>query len=263
MKKTKEIRQKTEAYILDCIDPDGYGVVCRTDKEKLNFLYSTFKKEYGDQLRYYGNNEQTAFVNWLQGLPSCFNIDFTNYRILELLREWGVIPEGMETRKEEKYLSYWWNKIYMVFHAMLRRANTPQKEKKERLTKDEFQVQGYYGKAWEIVTTEEIRTEAKQRLAEYRENEPGTNFRIKTVRSYKNLRDELKRKLHLTDDHFGSHESDLYVRALPKVREYLKENYSFWSNVTMFKSNIDGETWLDIPFALLDEKIKAKGYGSN
>lgn len=49
-----------------------------------------------------------------------------------------------------------------------------------RKTVDEYEVQGNYGygHGYECVTTEETRQEARQRLKEYRENEPGTPFRI-------------------------------------------------------------------------------------
>ena len=60
---------------------------------------------------------------------------------------------------------------------------------------------------------------------------------------------ELRTNLGLTDSDFAYHESDLYVRATPEVRAYLKENYQFWSIVTTFKCQIDGLMWFDIPFA--------------
>ena len=45
-----------------------------------------------------------------------------------------------------------------------------------------------------------------------------------------------------------SHESDLYVKDTPEVRELLNE-YQYQSNVTEFTNEIDGAHWLDIPFA--------------
>lgn len=47
-----------------------------------------------------------------------------------------------------------------------------------RKTTDEYQIQGYYSYGWEEVTAEETRSEGKERLKEYRENEPGTPFRM-------------------------------------------------------------------------------------
>lgn len=52
----------------------------------------------------------------------------------------------------------------------------------QRKTRDEYEVQGDYGHGWEAVTTEDDRSEARARLREYRDNEPGIPFRIKTLR---------------------------------------------------------------------------------
>ena len=53
-----------------------------------------------------------------------------------------------------------------------------------RTTRDEFEVRGNYGfgHGFEMVTTEDTRKEAKERLREYRDNEPGIPFKIVRVR---------------------------------------------------------------------------------
>lgn len=54
----------------------------------------------------------------------------------------------------------------------------------KRKTKDYWEVQGNYGPAhgWEMVTCEDSYSEARQRLREYRENEPQYSFRLRTKR---------------------------------------------------------------------------------
>ena len=49
-----------------------------------------------------------------------------------------------------------------------------------RVTRDEYDIEGNYGygHGYEVVTCEETWAEARERLAEYRENEPGVPFRI-------------------------------------------------------------------------------------
>jgi hypothetical protein len=44
------------------------------------------------------------------------------------------------------------------------------------------------------------------------------------------------------------HESDLYVKKTPESEKIVK-GYKFRSNVKVFKNNIDGTMWYDIPFA--------------
>ena len=70
------------------------------------------------------------------------------------------------------------------------------------------------------------------------------------------LHDRLKEAIpELTEEDFGYYATDLYVVAYPKVKEWLKDNYAFWSNVTMFRSqagsdwNGAGRLCFDIPFA--------------
>ncbi len=53
-----------------------------------------------------------------------------------------------------------------------------------RKTRDEFEVRGDsgHGHGYEMVTTEDTIKEARQRLREYRENEPGVPFKIVKMR---------------------------------------------------------------------------------
>lgn len=136
MKQTKEQNQKIRIYILDAIDLSGYNEYKDSqlsEKERVKAVWAIFKKEYcyPENLRYYGN-EQKTFENWLMGLPSCFNIDFENYHILRLGREWGLLPSQtsqsvesdeklfkMIERKEDQFLANWWARIYMNFRAIL------------------------------------------------------------------------------------------------------------------------------------------------
>lgn len=51
-----------------------------------------------------------------------------------------------------------------------------------RKTMDEIQVQGFYADYWEEVYTGTTKRDALDRLKEYRANEAGIPFRVKTVR---------------------------------------------------------------------------------
>ncbi len=100
-------------YILKCIESEGYEVKTETNTEKLAFLYKTFVSEYWyiENQRYYHNNIIVAFASWLQGLPSSFNIDYENYRIIEIAKEWGSLAPDADDKKEDKILDNWWNFI--------------------------------------------------------------------------------------------------------------------------------------------------------
>lgn len=99
-------------YLLDCIDPEGYEIVCNLDKEKLQFLYNTFIKEYWHEYnKKYYKNIISAFSSYLQGLPSCYHVDFENYVILQIAKKWGSIPENATEKQEDKILENWFNFI--------------------------------------------------------------------------------------------------------------------------------------------------------
>lgn len=109
MAKTAELNKKVFPYILDAIDTDDYIFKGESDKERLGFLYDIFVSEYGHMISRVGT--QKAFSEWIQGLPSCFNIDFNNYDILKLAKKWGSLPANPTEKQEDKILANWWNFI--------------------------------------------------------------------------------------------------------------------------------------------------------
>jgi len=100
------------AYILDAISSEGYDKQLNTNAEKLQFLADCYKSEYSfpDNLRRYGSH-QICFQNWIMGLPSCFNIDFENYRIIEIAKEWNDLNEQSTERQTDKIIANWFNYI--------------------------------------------------------------------------------------------------------------------------------------------------------
>ena len=48
-----------------------------------------------------------------------------------------------------------------------------------------------------------------------------------------------------------SHESDLYFLKTKKSMEILKKYFVHAKSAAMFKSDIDGKQWVDVPFAYL------------
>jgi hypothetical protein len=74
-------------------------------------------------------------------------------------------------------------------YLLTRRRPTPNRRRRmrtngKRKTKDVYEVQGDYGygHGFEMVTSEDTRPGARDRLREYRANEPGIPFKIKKVR---------------------------------------------------------------------------------
>lgn len=104
----KRLDTQVKKYIIEAIDSTNYDLKqpLISDEYKLRFLHKTFYKEYGWAIDNLG--PQYAFREWLQGLPSCFNIDFENYRIIELAYAWGSI-KGI--KKAERLKAIGWKII--------------------------------------------------------------------------------------------------------------------------------------------------------
>lgn len=139
----KTINDLAFNYILSAIDCSGYTVmgtdpagnltelpvICETDAQKVNFVMETFESEY-----IHPNNRTGNMVNlfreYLMGLPSCINIDFENYKILEIAKQWGNLPANATERQEDKIIGNWFNDIANKFFQLHRRLNNAAKKGK-------------------------------------------------------------------------------------------------------------------------------------
>jgi hypothetical protein len=107
------------AYILDCIDSEPYDVKTTTEQEKLQFLYDTFQHEMKWNIDRIG--QYKAFSEWCQGLPTVFNIEFENYKILELAKTWGTLPKNATEKQEDGILENYWNLITVTTFQLFRK----------------------------------------------------------------------------------------------------------------------------------------------
>jgi len=112
MKKRTDFNAVVFPYLINAIDGSGYDKQLSTDKEKLQFVADCFNSEYGhkENIKYYGSYSK-CFENWIMGLPSCFNIDYANHKIIEIAKEWGSLPETPTEKQEDKIISNWFNFI--------------------------------------------------------------------------------------------------------------------------------------------------------
>lgn len=122
--KVKNIDSLVFPYIMAAIDFSGHDLIKqpKTDAEKLQFVADCFHDEYCNayNLKTYGSY-QNVFANWLMGLPSVINIDFENYRIIEIAKEWGSIPQDANDKQEDKILDNWFNFIACKVFKLMRK----------------------------------------------------------------------------------------------------------------------------------------------
>lgn len=91
---------------------EGWDIEATTDRERLQFMFNCFKSEsyFPENITRYGS-AQNVMKEWFMGLPSAINVDFENYRIIEIAKEWGSIPEDATDLQVYKILENWFNFI--------------------------------------------------------------------------------------------------------------------------------------------------------
>lgn len=97
-------KEALDIYILNAIDADNYDVVLKSDKDKLQFLFDTFKSEYHKEKNVKG------FEDWIRGLPSSFNIDYDFEKIINLSYMFDLMKADAD-EEDEDYIQNNWFKI--------------------------------------------------------------------------------------------------------------------------------------------------------
>jgi len=119
----KQYKDIINGYIVSCISSED--VELTTDLEKVNHCYNRFVDEkWHWEKKQRGANLQKSFADWLQGLAIA--IDFENYRIIELAKEWGALPIDATEKQEDKLLENWFNFFaakFLQLHAKLNKSN--------------------------------------------------------------------------------------------------------------------------------------------
>jgi hypothetical protein len=122
--KTTNAKHPVFEYILNAIDKNAqqdYNLPYEptTIHEKLQFVLDTFRKEYDHEIKRRG--EYSAFTEWLMGLPTAINIDYTYFDILRLAVEWGSISEDATEKQQENMTNNWFNFIMVKFFQLCRK----------------------------------------------------------------------------------------------------------------------------------------------
>ena len=107
MSKLSELDKTVKQYIINAIDPDYCEARSVDPLDLIIGLKAAFHAECQWNIDRVG--EQEALTDWLRGLPSAINIEFTNYEILKLAHKWGSIPENATEKQEDKILDNYWN----------------------------------------------------------------------------------------------------------------------------------------------------------
>ena len=97
------------AYVLDAINVTDYdgNELHATDEERVKYFFEMFESEFNK----YNKSRarlQDKIADYIQGLPSCIDIAFENYKIAEIGKSWGYCKTS---RKESEFINNWFSVI--------------------------------------------------------------------------------------------------------------------------------------------------------
>jgi hypothetical protein len=117
MRLKKEHYQMYMDFFVSKIDGEDYGRELITEEEKVKFVYDCFVNEKVRQDRR-NMPLYNLFSEWLSGLPSCVNLPFMNYDIIEL----AVWINGEMTEKEkDRILDNYWYFMTDIFNRLCKK----------------------------------------------------------------------------------------------------------------------------------------------
>ena len=105
-------------YVLNSL---SFDIESGSEQDQIKELKNRFESEYwyDSNKKRYQNDKVQGLKNWLQGLPSGVNIDFTYYDIAQRLKDLGIITEATRESTVEKYVSEWWDLVAPFYAGLI------------------------------------------------------------------------------------------------------------------------------------------------
>lgn len=105
-------------YVLNSL---SFDIESGSEQDQIKELKNRFESEYwyNSNKKRYQNDKVQGLKNWLQGLPSGVNIDFTYYDIEQRLKDLGIITETTRESTVEKYVSEWWDLVAPFYAGLI------------------------------------------------------------------------------------------------------------------------------------------------
>ena len=105
---SNEFKRIMNQYLLEALNNNDNPL--NNFKDVANYSFNRFNSEYCHNYEIKRTpNVQNRLADYLRGIP--FNVDFENYRIIELAKEWGQLPQNATEKQENKIINNWFNFI--------------------------------------------------------------------------------------------------------------------------------------------------------
>lgn len=118
----KQLTASQKAMIRDYVlNSLSFDIESGSEQDQIKELKNRFESEYwyDSNKKRYQNDKVQGLKNWLQGLPTGVNIDFTYYDIEQRLKDLGIIPETTRESTIEKYVSEWWDLVAPFYAGLI------------------------------------------------------------------------------------------------------------------------------------------------
>jgi len=114
---TTEQINEYKKVILDGIEENDEGQILTSDKDKIQYVFNCFNQEYYKWHNH--KNIQAVFTEYLQGLPSCIHIPFTNYDILQLAERINKVEYKTE-KQQWKIIENYFRFMSNIFFKLVK-----------------------------------------------------------------------------------------------------------------------------------------------
>ena len=114
MSKSSVLDQQVKQYILDCINLSDYDIEAPvTPQQAAKIVYDLFAEHcfYENNKKRFNGNEVAMIADYMQGLPSFFDVDYTWYEVDLLAVKWGSMPENFTEKQAQKIHDNWFQFI--------------------------------------------------------------------------------------------------------------------------------------------------------
>jgi hypothetical protein len=103
---SKEYKQAIKQYLMDCLE---------SSESSIEYFFQCFESEYNlEHNKRRLPNYQNRLAEYLSGLPSCINIDFSNHDIIKAAEQ--LHDCTLTDKQQDKVINFWFN--HLAFHLI-------------------------------------------------------------------------------------------------------------------------------------------------
>jgi hypothetical protein len=120
MRKSNELYLE---YAMQSLDFSDYTDKKIQKKARVRMFFNECYRVNGHEMKRKGMTEQEMAGDFLRGLPSFVNIEFSNYDIERRMYKWRVLKKNDTDAKKSKLIAGYWDYIALMFLRLRKQYN--------------------------------------------------------------------------------------------------------------------------------------------